>query len=116
MAVCGLAKDVSGNQILVYGGGSEDEEPPMKTVDVFNFASKSWSRGQDLPYGKTGSANVPYGDTFLTVGGQYDYDQFYDDIWIFDTASQSFKEFPGARLGSSRSKHIALLVPDNFSC
>ena len=114
-SVCGISRDLKGNKILIFGGGDESFDA-QKSVDIFNFATRTWSAGKDLPYALTGPANVPYGDTFLTVGGDLSFNSFCTKLMIFDIPSQSFKQLENVKLSSQRFKPVALLVPNSFTC
>lgn len=113
--VCGLSKDLEGNRILIYAGGDKAFDAE-KTMHIFNFKTATWSQGKDMPYALTAPTNVPYGNTFLAVGGDLDFDHYCSRILTFDVESQSMKVLQGAELSSPRMSPVAILVPNHVTC
>ncbi len=56
-------------------------------------------------------ASVPYGDTFLLVGGtDYHSGESQDTIYVFDSEAEAFHLLEGRSLQTARSHHTAMLV------
>ncbi len=56
-------------------------------------------------------ASVPYGDTFLLVGGyREDTGDYLDTIYIFEPFGETFSLVPGVRLQTARRLHTAFFV------
>ena len=84
-----------------------------KTSEIFDLATQTWRYGPDLPVSNQlyWGASVPYGDTFLIIGG-YDY-EYSDSILSFDPTLDSWVELP-QKLTQGRNKFAAFLAPDDF--
>ena len=113
--VCGLSKDLDGNRILIYAGGDKAFDAE-KTMNIYNFKTETWSNGKDMPYPLTGPTNVPYGDTFLAVGGDLAFDYYCSRILTFDIPSQSMKIVEEVKLSLPSMSPVAVLVPNHITC
>ena len=103
---CGLTNQ--GSEIVVTGGG-----PAFNTTDIFSLVDMSWRTGPVLPSPLRLAASVPYGDTFLVVGGQQGDDGMsVDTIFQYDPEGPSWIERE-ERLALARDSHVAIPLPDD---
>ena len=127
---CGVtyARDGSGNKELVVAGDLKGQDA---TVEVYSFADQYWRSGNidlkvqnfenlcnfeifisanDLPRGIYNAESVPFGDSFLLVGG-YDSFEFelLDTFLQYIPANDSWVEMP-AKLRTPRADHVVIPV------
>ena len=111
LAQAGVVTRSDGTQEVVVAGGLPI--PTSDTVEIFSFETGSWrSAENNLPSSNHDGASVPYGDTFLIVGG---YDTFteIDTILKYNPDEEFFETLPQHLLyGTARM--AAMLVPDNY--
>lgn len=84
-------------------------------VSFLNLENLIWIPQQSLPYDIHYGASVPYGDSFLIVGG-YSNGQFsyLDTIFYFNPETEIFELFDQT-LSEPKDQMAAFLVPDNFA-
>ena len=94
-------------EIVIIGGDKDSSS------QIFNLNSMSWRDGNDLDIELWSGASVPYGDTFLLVGGFSEpARREVDTIYKYDVVSDRI--FPIGTLNMARRYHTAVFVPDNF--
>ena len=61
-------------------------------------------------------ASVPYGDSFLLVGGfDWENKRFLSTVLVFDRITEEFRELPGVELSRARTRPTAMFVdPEVF--
>ena len=81
------------------------------------FIKGQWNRGPDFPVAQVGGGvSVPYGDTFLMVGGENFVHEALYLIYKFDIDTHTFVKLE-QRMAIPRSSFAAFLVPkDLLSC
>ena len=110
-ASCGFAKNLAGQEMIVIAGGDDLD---MDTL-IYDIESDSWSEADNLPWDLSRGTAVPYGDTFLIVGGQTT-NGFANGILEFDPESFGWIARP-ERMDFSRFAAFAVFVEDDkLSC
>ena len=104
---CGLARDPA--RILIVGGNTRVAEEDNRS-EVFNLQRGEWEVGPEIPglYALSGSVSVPYGDTFLLVGGYET--TVLDKIFQYDPVNNEFFERE-ERLAVARGSHAVIPFP-----
>ena len=99
----------NGEEAVVVAGGRD-----LNTVEIFFPSSMEWREGPDLPASDRWDAgmSVPFGNTFLIVGGEADGD-ISDRIIKYDVDNDDWIELPQT-LTTARADGAAFLVPDNY--
>ena len=71
-SACGSATLPDGTRIVIVAGGrtSDASNIAQTRVQIFNVETREWSEGPELPDTLKYGEAVPYGDTFLILGGQ----------------------------------------------
>ena len=68
--MCGLVKENNGEQKIVIAGSCENG---FNKVESFDLKAMKWTQEDDFPFTPVAYAkNIPYGRTFLSVGGYVD--------------------------------------------
>ena len=100
---------------IVAAGGYELDDTLTYIYDL-DLGIGMWRPGPDLPF--LNGASVPYGDTFLVVGGEQNYFPYYDSDLISefnpDPSAERWNLRP-ERLKSSKLYMTAFLVPDDYA-
>lgn len=91
-----LAAATSGGIIMIGGGESDKEHEGSDTVDIYDSAAKSWSKGRLSPGRKKLGAAGPRG-AILFAGGFHN--KWSDAVDIYDTAT---KKWSHAKLSVAR--------------
>ena len=100
---CGAVKASSGGGMdLIFAGGRETD--PVSTVTVYNTASGEWRDGPDLPLPAYEMAYLPFGDSFVLVGGLTD-DRDMDEIFGYDPQQGEWFQFSESL--SERKRSVA---------
>ena len=124
---CGVAKNRLGQTEIIIAGGLLPEDDV--SVDIYNLDTSEWKTSSklcmnifslmltnmfadnSLPIPKWGMASVPYGDTFLLVGGYNENSGDYlETIYVFEPFSETFNLVQGVRLKTARRLHTAFFV------
>jgi hypothetical protein len=88
-------------------------------TQVFSVDTQTWRLGSDFPAGTLGGgSSVPYGDTFLVVGGSINgaFGPVQDTIFMYEVETGQWVSLP-QRMSVARVEFAAFLVPDDFvSC
>ena len=112
---------MDGSRHLVASGGS----PLLGKADAGDISTwiydldsgiDIWRPGPALPLQR--GTSVPFGDTFLAVGGRLNYSPFSytDQIWEFNADPSEEKWEPrNERLKSAKYGVAAFLVPNNYA-
>ena len=80
-------------------------------MNLFNLMLTNIVADNSLPIPIWDMASVPYGDTFLLVGGYNDNSgDFLDTIYVFEPFSETFNLVPGVRLKTARRYPTAFFV------
>ena len=58
----------TGSTVFIVAGGYGDAGY-LDSVEILELSSLTWSQGPNLPFPIIRAASVPFGDTFLIVGG-----------------------------------------------
>lgn len=101
---CGLAK---GAEVVVAGGDNGDFD--LASSEILNLETMEWRTGPDLPGSLAAAASVPYGDTFLVVGG-YHINEL-DQIYQFDPENEAWIERT-EKLETARFYQVAVPLPE----
>ncbi|MBA2793109.1 MAG: hypothetical protein H0U32_03815 [Thermoleophilaceae bacterium] len=62
------AAAVIGDELYLAGGA--DEVLPLRSFEIFDFTSRTWRRGPDLPLATEHVSGVSFGGDFYVVGGR----------------------------------------------
>ena len=102
----GLVTLADGRKEVVVAAGS-----PTTATQIFSFESQTWRRGQDFPLEIAYGESVPFGDTFLVVGGLTDNSQ--DTIYKYNIETEGWDLMP-QRLKNARREFAAFLAPNDY--
>ena len=69
----------NGTEIVVAGGGTD-----RQSVDIYSFSTNSWRAGPRLPQATSWASSVPYGNSFLMIGGGDGSGASYNDVFEYD--------------------------------
>jgi hypothetical protein len=112
----GLVRYADGRRVVVVAGSYAD----TKSVEVLDLDENVWRAGPDLPVATYlhAGASVPFGDTFLIVGGYGDglaeERKLLASIIVYDPAAEDWVTLP-QQLAEPRAFFTAVLVPDDFA-
>ncbi len=110
---CGVATNSEGVQEFVVAGGTGGGNPDDSiTVDVLNLDTLEWKSSENaLPTAMNAMASVPFGQTFLLVGG-YDRDasRAMSVLHIFNPDDEQFYQLLTPRLRQARQYPTAMFV------
>ena len=104
----GILKYGNGSFELVVTGGERS-----KLTYIYSFHNDEWRDGPELPvfFELEDAISVPYGDSFLLVGG-LDSSVFRTSIIKYDIDTQNWETLPQT-LTLGRFSHAAFLIPDD---
>ena len=109
-ATCGTITRPGGEkEIILSAGKSYDGLNEYKDTDIFSPKTMKWRKGPDFPFKIRLALGIPYGDTFLAVGG-FDGDTF-GTIYKYDNVNDGWKVLPH-RLKKPRAVYTAFLIPN----
>ncbi len=108
-AFVGLVELDDGTLEIVSTGGDND---PVGT-HIFNLESRTWRQGTDFPAPFFDGVSVPYGKTFLAVGGIDHDNNISDSIYYYDVGTESWGT-TNRVLQEGRYFHSAAIVPQDF--
>ncbi len=117
LLACGVVRNADGEaKSVVVPGGSTSESAGQDVVEILDVGTMTWRFGKHrLPHGLFASTAVPYGNSFLLVGGLERHGgPAVDAVYKFDPETENWILMP-QRL--NRPKHAvgAVLVrPDEF--
>ena len=81
---CGIATNNNGQRFVIVVGGWWNDDT-WRDVWSYSPDNNSWFRINDFPYPVYRASAVPFGNSFLIVGGYNSYtDSAYDEIWQFE--------------------------------
>ncbi len=76
----GLAERADGSSYVVFGGGvTSPDYSSDRSTEILELGSLTWRAGPEAPHGLVGAASLPYGKSFVTVGGSEGGDQGFTD-------------------------------------
>ena len=111
----GVVRSDSGGWKLVVAGGHAPGDVPQKTTEILDLTTFELTTGGDLPNVSAFIEGVPFGDTFLAVGGGYPTTNL---IAEWDIATETW--IPRAEtfgVGNGAYLCSAFMVPDGiFNC
>lgn len=111
-AACGVAQSADGGSELVVAGGWDGSR--LSTSAIFNFEINQWRDGPSLPHGTQAPTSLPYGDSFLVIGGRTETNVYLDTIYQFKIDGWQLWD---QRLQQGRFDTVALYVdPAKLGC
>ena len=110
----GLVKRPNGWLQVVIAGGLSAGNSDLASSEVYDIESQTWSTGPNLPSAWYVAASVPFGDTFLVVGGDKFSGSSSNNIYEFDPAGNSWITRQ-EKLSLARYDHTAFFVPDEVA-
>ena len=63
----------TGKEEVVVAGGQDKEWNIGTLTEIYNVEDGTWRVGTPLPEANAAMASLPYGDTFIIMGGVADY-------------------------------------------
>ena len=82
--------------------------------DILDLSTMTWRAGPDFPEPRENGASVPFGDSFIVVGGQSgDLLTYYDDILRFDPATEDWVVMD-EKIAFANDDVTAIMVPDPY--
>lgn len=117
---CGTVRSRPGGpveQVIAAGGfvtvltDDESIETYLPTVEIYDVKSNTWRKGTDLPVPLEYAAVVPYGTTFLIIGGNID-TGYSDKVYQYTTDGK-WKE-TSMKLSEAKSSVTAMIVPSSL--
>lgn len=106
---CGI---VDGRKVVVTGG-VDAGQLYLDSTEIFDLVDMSWSAGAPLPQPIHSAAAVPYGNTFLLVGGNTGDAADLETILEYDDANGAWPP-KDAKLGTARNAHVVISLPNDF--
>ena len=71
---CGKVTNcTTGEEEVVVAGGQDKNWNVHSITEIYSVEDGSWRVGTPLPEANAGMASLPYGDSFLVLGGKADY-------------------------------------------
>ncbi|CAM6054068.1 unnamed protein product [Sphagnum tenellum] len=105
----GLITHPDGRLEIVVAAGSATNR-----TQIFSFDTYTWRLGPDFPTGRVyGGSSVPYGDTFLVVGGYVVGGSYQSSIYSYHIETGSWLKMP-QELAIARQLSAAFFVPDDY--
>ena len=112
--VGGLVRGSGGKLKVVAAGGIDTSNAEMSSCEILDMDNPTgWTAGPLLPQPLQDAVSVPFGDTFLIVGG-HDNDVGSNNIYEYDNNMDSWITRP-EKLTIGRYYPCALLVPDEVA-
>ena len=102
----GLVTLADGRKEVVVASGQY-----TTATQIFSFESQTWRRGQEFPSELGQGRSVPFGDTFLVVGGLSS--SYHDTIYKYNIETEGWDLMP-QRLKDTRDQLTAFFVPDDY--
>ena len=94
MSLWPINQDGSGNREVIAAGNYYS---PYDKVEKYNFQEDTWTFSNDLPFGLWGADSVPYGDSFVLVGGYIEPNDVESDaILLYKPMDDSWDVMEGA--------------------
>ena len=88
-ASCGAATLQNGTKIVVVAGGITSSTAQSR-VQIFDLETRQWSEGPPLPSPLKYGLSVPYGNSFLVVGGRNEQNTDVGTVYQFDPINLSW--------------------------
>lgn len=110
-SMCGIAKKSNGDKVIVIGGGVDYQ----KKVQVIDVSTMKSHRAADLAHNFQFGASVPYGDTFLVVGGGAP-GRYLRTIMQYNPEGETFNLRPESLGDEANHAFVAWLGDDEVSC
>lgn len=109
---------VEGNKIMVIGNGWTQKEDV--STEIFSLDSMTWSYGPYMPRRMRDPQIVPYGDSFVLVGGGGPMDPYWE-TYEYMPANQTWIQWPNATArhfwgGSRVSPLVVGLTEEMMAC
>jgi len=104
-----LSVAVLNDKLFVLGGRKKDLGKPLKTVEVYDFASDGWASGESLQRGMAGGAAVLYRGGILAMGGE-EIGRTRDEVHRFDPEKNKWENL--TPMLSSRHGFGAAVIND----
>ena len=125
--MCGLVTNSNGDQKVVIAGGQSlpdfnwGNNGDNTIVESFDLATLKWTREDDFPFIPVGvTTNVPYGRSFLSVGGQtnggFASGVRSDRIYRYDPDTNNWDMLPIALRKPLTEPAAFILDEDTISC
>ena len=103
----------NGTRKLVITGGEIDSSL-IRLTEELDLQTMEWSTGQDLPMFLSQSDSVPFGRSFLVVGGKANLDDNRRKEFIYEYVRETNEWLTRAETFSAgRSDGAAFMVPDS---
>lgn len=106
LAVSRAGAAVVGDRLYVVGGAQGEEDPRLKTVQIFDFTTETWTRGADLPIGREGQVFEADGNIYAPGG--FDGTVALRDFQVYDPAADRWSELPKLPVKTSANHGGAL--------
>ena len=103
---CGfINSNNAGPEVLVAGGNPNDI-----SVEILSLSTMEWRVGPNLPKGIDYPASVPFGNSFLIIGGSdFEENTFYDTIYEYEVEGGNWIERP-EKLGQPKYDLTAIML------
>ena len=109
---CGVvtSEDENGDEddIEIVVAGGRNATGALATADIYSLKQSSWRSGPSLPHPIENAASVPFGDTFLIVGGMSEA-KYLDTIFRYDAENAAWALLD-ASLSEARVNAVAMMV------
>jgi N-acetylneuraminic acid mutarotase len=106
----GAAVAAVGNRIHVLGGCSAAE--PLRSCEVFDVRSATWSPAPDVPHGRTDAAVAVIGRRIFVLGGSNQDGRPTRSVSVLDTATGTWTDLAPFRV--PRAEAMAAVVAGRF--
>lgn len=110
MAVSRAGAAVVADRLYVVGGALEEDLVRTNAVQIFDFATETWSRGTDLPVAREGEV-FEYEGQIYAPGG-YDGSEAMRDFQVYDPAQDQWSRLPD--LPAKMSAHHGIALDGKF--
>ena len=107
----GAAAAVIGDKLYVAAGtpqtfGLDDPPPPYRRLEIYDFATRSWSTGPDAPFAVHHVSAAALGGKLYMAGGRVDHEASSGKFFRYDPASERWEELPDLPLGPTSSAAV----------
>ena len=104
----GLVKFKNGPEVVMVAAGDH-----TNTVEIFNLGTWEWSYHTSWTEYRAGGMSVPYGDTFLVVGGEISSGDYSTEILWFNLDTEAWETRPEV-VPSQTAYSAAFFVPNSY--
>ncbi|GMN55965.1 hypothetical protein TIFTF001_025077 [Ficus carica] len=107
---CQLAS--SEGKLVLMGGWDPASYDPVRDVFVYDFTTRRWRQGRDMPEARSFFAAGEVGGRVFVAGGHDESKNALSSAWAYDVAADEWAELP--RMSQERDECEGLVIGSDF--